>query len=53
VALPSLAMHHFFRNRLVGIGIRLERQLNSLLDLVRAPVQAPVQAPEREVAHAH
>jgi biopolymer transport protein ExbB len=54
VALPSLAMHHFFRNRLVGIGIRLERQLNSLLDLVRAPVSAPApaQASAREVAHA-
>lgn len=53
VALPSLAMHHFFRNRLVGIGITLERQLNGLLDLVRAPVSAPVQAPAREAAHAH
>jgi biopolymer transport protein ExbB len=53
VALPSLAMHHFFRNRLVRIGILLERQLNGLLDLVRAPVSAPVQAPAREVAHAH
>jgi biopolymer transport protein ExbB len=53
VALPALAMHHFFRNRLVGIGITLERQLNGLLDLVRAPVSAPAQAPAREVAHAH
>jgi biopolymer transport protein ExbB len=35
VALPSLAMHHFFRNRMVGIGITLERQLGSLLDEVR------------------
>jgi biopolymer transport protein ExbB len=48
VALPALAMHHFFRNRLVGIGIRLERQLNGLLDLVRAPVPAPASAPARE-----
>src|SRR5206468_9173520 len=56
VALPSLAMHHVFRNRLVGIGIRLERQLNSLLDLVRAPAPAlaPVRAPSTpEAVHAH
>ena len=37
VALPALAMHHVFRNRLVGIGITLERQLNGLLDLAREP----------------
>jgi len=43
VALPSLAMHHFFRNRMVGIGITLERQLGSLLDETRT----------RELAHAH
>jgi biopolymer transport protein ExbB len=36
VALPALAMHHFFRNRMVGIGITLERQLGRLLDEVRA-----------------
>jgi biopolymer transport protein ExbB len=35
VALPSLAMHHFLRNRMVGIGILLERQLGSLLDEAR------------------
>jgi biopolymer transport protein ExbB len=34
VALPSLAMHHFFRNRMVNIGILLERQLGRLLDEV-------------------
>jgi biopolymer transport protein ExbB len=43
VALPSLAMHHFFRNRMVNIGILLERQLGRLLDEVRA----------RDGAHAH
>jgi biopolymer transport protein ExbB len=43
VALPSLAMHHFFRNRMVNIGILLERQLGRLLDEVRA----------RNGAHAH
>lgn len=53
VALPSLAMHHFFRNRLVGIGIRLERQLNSLLDLLRAPATAREAVAMMEVIHAH
>jgi biopolymer transport protein ExbB len=43
VALPSLAMHHFFRNRMVNIGILLERQLGRLLDEVR----------DRETRHAH
>lgn len=57
VALPSLAMHHFFRNRLVRIGILLERQLNGLLDLLRAPAHASAPAREPmmilEAAHAH
>jgi biopolymer transport protein ExbB len=56
VALPALAMHHFFRNRLVGIGIRLERQLNGLLDLVRAPAPAPARETvpgAQETEHAH
>jgi biopolymer transport protein ExbB len=43
VALPSLAMHHFFRNRMVNIGITLEGQLGRLLDETRA----------REHSHAH
>jgi biopolymer transport protein ExbB len=43
VALPSLAMHHFFRNRMVNIGILLERQLGRVLDVSRA----------REHSHAH
>jgi biopolymer transport protein ExbB len=42
VALPSLAMHHFLRHRMAGIGITLERQLNRLLDDMRA-----------EATHAH
>jgi biopolymer transport protein ExbB len=33
VALPSLAMHHFFRNRMVYISIALDRQLSRLLDV--------------------
>ena len=45
VALPSLAMHHVFRNRMVGIGIALERQLNRVLDGM--PARA------LEVVHAH
>jgi biopolymer transport protein ExbB len=45
VALPSLAMHHVFRNRMVGIGIALERQLNRVLDGM--PVRT------LEVVHAH
>jgi biopolymer transport protein ExbB len=43
VALPSLAMHHFFRNRMVNIGILLERQLGRLLDESRA----------KEAGHGH
>ena len=45
VALPSLAMHHVFRNRMVGIGIALERQLNRVLDAMPARTL--------EVVHAH
>jgi biopolymer transport protein ExbB len=45
VALPSLAMHHVFRNRMVGIGIALERQLNRVLDGIPARTL--------EVVHAH
>jgi biopolymer transport protein ExbB len=47
VALPALAMHHFFRHRLVGIGILLERQLNRVLDAAPPPPQT------QEAAHAH
>jgi biopolymer transport protein ExbB len=47
VALPSLAMHHFFRNRMVNIGITLERQLGRLLDESRS------REPAREHSHAH
>jgi len=45
VALPALAMHHVFRNRMVGIGIALERQLNRVLDGMPARTL--------EVVHAH
>ncbi|QJD99111.1 MotA/TolQ/ExbB proton channel family protein [Massilia forsythiae] len=59
VALPALAMHHFLRSRLVGIGIALERALNRLLDDMRgggAPhdaVYAAVQPVLGEASHAH
>jgi biopolymer transport protein ExbB len=55
VALPSLAMHHFFRNRMVNIGITLERQLGRLLDETRARQHAPnhLQKHEQERSHAH
>lgn len=49
VALPALAMHHVFRNRMVGIGIALERQLNRILDGAPAPAVTSM----REAAHAH
>jgi len=51
VALPSLAMHHFFRNRMVNIGITLERQLGRLLDASRAREHA--RKHEQERSHAH
>jgi biopolymer transport protein ExbB len=35
VALPSLAMHHFFRHRLVTSGLALEEQLERVLDEAR------------------
>ena len=47
VALPSLAMYHFFRNRMVNIGITLERQVGRLLDETRSREHA------REHSHAH
>lgn len=56
VALPALAMHHFLRHRLAGVGFVLERQLNAVLDESHAPApafaSAPVTAGE-EAAHAH
>jgi biopolymer transport protein ExbB len=51
VALPSLAMHHFFRNRMVNIGITLEGQLGRLLDVSRAREQAGEHT--REPSHAY
>jgi hypothetical protein len=47
VAMPSLAMHHFFRYRMVNIGITLERQVGRLLDETRSRTHAGDQS------HAH
>jgi biopolymer transport protein ExbB len=32
VALPALGLHHYFKHRLVDVGIALEAQVNQLLD---------------------
>jgi biopolymer transport protein ExbB len=32
VALPALGLHHFFKKRLVDVGIELETQVNRLFD---------------------
>lgn len=54
VALPSLAMHHYLRHRLAGIGFVLEAQLNAVLDEVRTTAPAPAPAPViEETAHAY
>ncbi|WP_374568409.1 MotA/TolQ/ExbB proton channel family protein [Ideonella sp.] len=37
VALPSLALHHFFRHRLVTCGLALEEQLEHVLDACVRP----------------
>lgn len=37
VALPSLALHHFFRHRLVTCGLALEEQLERVLDACVRP----------------
>ncbi len=44
VALPALGMHHFFKNRLVSVGLELETQINRFFDdavLSPAPAEAP------------
>ncbi len=37
VALPSLALHHFFRHRLVVCGLALEEQIDHVLDACVRP----------------
>jgi hypothetical protein len=44
-------MHHFFRNRMVNIGITLERQLGRLLDESRSREHA--RKHEQERSHAY
>jgi biopolymer transport protein ExbB len=51
VALPALAMHHFFKHRLATLGLALERQVNALMHQRFLP---PPEAPGlRVVQHAH
>jgi len=47
VALPALAMHHFFKSRLLGVSMELETQVNRLLDEVL------MQSPVKGADHAH
>jgi biopolymer transport protein ExbB len=47
VALPALGLHHYFKHRLVDVGIALEAQVNQLFD------DAVLQSPAPGEAHAH
>ncbi|MFZ4649933.1 MAG: MotA/TolQ/ExbB proton channel family protein [Rubrivivax sp.] len=40
VALPALALHHWFKHRLTGVGLRLEADVNQVLDALVTPVEA-------------
>jgi len=40
VALPALALHHWFKHRLTGVGLRLEADVNQVLDALATPVEA-------------
>jgi biopolymer transport protein ExbB len=50
VALPALAMHHFFRNRMMFFGLTLEKHINHLLHDWFLPAPA---ANLHMVPHAH
>jgi biopolymer transport protein ExbB len=51
VALPALAMHHYFKHRLATFGLALEKQINALINLqFLPPPEAPVL---RVVQHAN
>lgn len=50
VALPALAMHHFFRNRMAFFSLTLEKHINQLLNEWFMPAPAPNL---QKVAHAH
>jgi biopolymer transport protein ExbB len=44
VALPALAMHHFFKNRQALFGLALERKINGLIDEWFLGTDAPPQS---------
>jgi biopolymer transport protein ExbB len=44
VALPALAMHHFFKNRQMFFGLALEKQINGLINEWFLGNDAPAQA---------
>jgi biopolymer transport protein ExbB len=50
VALPALALHHFFKHRLTSVSLALETELNRLFDAVLLPREAAHGA--REAGHA-
>lgn len=51
VALPSLLVYHFFKNRIAAYGIELEKALNqAIAALFPAPDTERVRSPERKVA---
>jgi biopolymer transport protein ExbB len=52
VALPALGMHHFFKNRMVFLGLSLEQKINGLIHEWFLPAPAPAQNLHL-VAHAH
>jgi biopolymer transport protein ExbB len=50
VALPALAMHHYFRNRMTFFGLTLEKHINHLLNEWFMPAPVPNL---QVVSHAH
>lgn len=52
VALPALGMHHFLKHRTAVFGLRLERQVNQLLNEWFLPAPAAVHE-LKELRHAH
>jgi biopolymer transport protein ExbB len=57
VALPALGMHHFFKNRLVAVGLELEREANRFIDAVMlspepSATTQPSAPAEQEATHA-
>lgn len=52
VALPALAMHHYFKHRVSLLGLRLERQINALLEKWTGASAEPEPVP-KAMPHAH